>query len=228
VKQYNDTAIVLSRLDYGERDRILTLLSREHGKLRVIAKGVRSAKSRLAGGIELFSQSQIGVVEGRGSLGTLTSSRLEVHYGNITKDINKTMMAYDFLKAVGKITEDGTGQDYYDVLAKGLVFLDKTDFDARIVQTWIDMQILQNYGTVPNLRTDDKDKLLTEAENYQFDYDRQCFVSDSNGSFTANHVKLLRLIVSGSQPPKVNIDEKTVDSTANLIHGLMISNVLDT
>jgi DNA repair protein RecO len=218
---------VLSRLDYGERDRILTLLSREHGKLRVIAKGVRSAKSRLAGGIELFSQSQIGVVEGRGSLGTLTSSRLEVHYGNITKDINKTMMAYDFLKAVGKITEDGTGQDYYDVLAKSLAFLDKTDFDARLVQLWFDLQLLQNYGTLPNLRTDDKDKQLEESTNYQFDYDRQCFVGDPTGSYTSNHIKLLRLVVSGSQPPKVTIDEKTIDETARLIHGLLASNVLD-
>lgn len=43
-------AIILTRTDYGEADRIITLLTPGHGKLRLIAKGVRRIRSKLAGG----------------------------------------------------------------------------------------------------------------------------------------------------------------------------------
>ena len=44
---YQADAIVLRRLDYGDADRILTLLTREHGKLAAIAKGARRSKARV-------------------------------------------------------------------------------------------------------------------------------------------------------------------------------------
>ena len=47
--------IVLSRVNYGEADRIIKLLTPEAGKLSLMARGVRKPKSKLAGGIELFS-----------------------------------------------------------------------------------------------------------------------------------------------------------------------------
>jgi len=45
---YSDEGIVLRRIDYGEADRILTVLTLEHGKIGVIARGVRKSQSRLA------------------------------------------------------------------------------------------------------------------------------------------------------------------------------------
>ena len=41
MKQLVSQAVVLSRTDYGEADRILTLLTPDQGKLRLLAKGVR-------------------------------------------------------------------------------------------------------------------------------------------------------------------------------------------
>lgn len=61
-------AIVLRRTNYGESDRILNLLTPE-GKVAVLAKGVRKEKSRLAGGIELFSISDVVIHQGRSNLG---------------------------------------------------------------------------------------------------------------------------------------------------------------
>ena len=68
-------AIVLRRTDYGEADRILQLLTPE-GKKSVVAKGVRREKSKLAGGIELFSVSEVVIHEGKGELGILTGAKL--------------------------------------------------------------------------------------------------------------------------------------------------------
>ena len=52
-------SIILTRINYAEADRIITFLTPSNGKVRAIAKGVRKAKSKLAGGIELFSISDI-------------------------------------------------------------------------------------------------------------------------------------------------------------------------
>lgn len=57
--------IVLSRTEFGEADRIITVLTTDHGKIRLIAKGVRRIKSKSAGGIELFSVSDITYIPGR-------------------------------------------------------------------------------------------------------------------------------------------------------------------
>ena len=67
-------AIVLRRTNYGESDRILNLLTPE-GKVAVLAKGVRKEKSRLAGGIELFSISDVVIHQGRSNLGILTGAK---------------------------------------------------------------------------------------------------------------------------------------------------------
>jgi DNA repair protein RecO (recombination protein O) len=96
-------AIVHSRTDFQEADRILTMLTPNHGKLKVIAKGVRRPRSKLAGGIELLSVNDVTVLPGRGELGTLISSRLKAHYGQIVQDINRTMLAYELLKPGTKL-----------------------------------------------------------------------------------------------------------------------------
>ena len=71
-------AIVLRRTNFGEADRILTLLT-PLGQRGAMARGVRREKSKLAGGIELFGVSDVVLQQGKGDLATLTSARL-IHF----------------------------------------------------------------------------------------------------------------------------------------------------
>src|SRR4051812_30345333 len=105
MRQIVTKGIVLSRTDFGEADRILTVLTPNEGKISLMAKGVRKIKSKLAGGIELFSISSITFIPGRGEVGTLISSRLDIHFSNIVRDINRTMLGYDMLKLINRVTE---------------------------------------------------------------------------------------------------------------------------
>ena len=52
---YQDEGVVLRTAKLGEADRILTLLTRDHGKVRAVAKGVRRTKSRFGGRLEPLS-----------------------------------------------------------------------------------------------------------------------------------------------------------------------------
>ena len=51
---YRDEGVVLRTAKLGEADRIITLLTREHGKIRAVAKGVRRTKSRFGARLEPF------------------------------------------------------------------------------------------------------------------------------------------------------------------------------
>lgn len=62
---YKAEGIVLGRRNLGEADRVLTLLTREHGKLPVKAKAVRRSTSRLSGRLEPFTHARFLLARGR-------------------------------------------------------------------------------------------------------------------------------------------------------------------
>lgn len=55
---YQDEGVVLRTVKLGEADRIVTLLTRDHGKIRAVAKGVRRTKSRFGGRLSLSCASR--------------------------------------------------------------------------------------------------------------------------------------------------------------------------
>ena len=81
-------AIVLRRTNYGEADRILTLLTLL-GQRSAIARGMRREKNRLADGIELFVVSDIVLRRGKGSLYTITQARLDRFYRQILQNYDR-------------------------------------------------------------------------------------------------------------------------------------------
>lgn len=192
--------IVLTRTNYQEADRIITLLTPDHGKVRVLAKGVRKSKSKLAGGIELFSIAEIGFIRGRGELATLTSSRLVVHYGNIVKHIDRTMLGYELIKQLHRATEDDTEQAYFDLTHELFTALEQATIPLDVVRFWFYTQMLSQTGHAPNLHRDVSGKPLQPDTNYMFGYEDMTFTSHPNGVFRADDIKFLRLAFAGNKP----------------------------
>src|SRR5690348_14419421 len=98
MRQYKTEAIILRRTNYGEADRILNVLTPDHGKISLIAKGVRRPKSKLAGGLELFAVCSITVLQGKSDMGVVTSSRIKDFYGDILRDYDRLQVAYEVIK----------------------------------------------------------------------------------------------------------------------------------
>ena len=200
MKQLVTEGIVLSRTDFGEADRILTLLTPHHGKLRLMAKGVRRVKSKLAGGIELFSVSNITFVQGRGEISTLVSTRLVKYYGHIVQDLDRTMLGYELIKQLNKATEDHPEPAYFDLLEQTFEALDALDISPSLVRFWFATQQLRIAGHTPNLQTDRDGKKLLQEALYDFDFDQACFLRAEQGRFGAPHIKFLRLSFSDYSP----------------------------
>lgn len=193
MRQLTTTGIILNRTDYGEADRILTLLTPDYGKLRVLAKGVRRVKSKMAGGIELFSISQLGFIKGRGELSTLTSTRLEKHYRNIAKDLDRTMVGYDMIKRLDRATEEAAEREFFDILQHVFEALDDKNISLPVVQLWFVMQLLEAAGRSPNLVTDVTGAKLEIDGSYGFNSEEMTFYKAEQGRFGGDHIKLLRL-----------------------------------
>ncbi|HEX8762183.1 MAG TPA: DNA repair protein RecO [Candidatus Saccharimonadales bacterium] len=204
MKQLVTTAIILGRTDYGEADRILTLLTPEHGKLRLLAKGVRRVKSKMAGGIELFSVSEITFIKGRGDIGTLVSTRLIKHYEQIVADLDRTMLGYDLIKKLNKNTEDEPEPEYFELLEQAFVALNDRQISRQIIIFWFGAQMLRLNGHTPNLQTDDRGQKLAADQTYDFNFEHMAFFLDERGrgGYTADHIKLLRLTFDG-HPPRI-------------------------
>lgn len=194
-------AIVLSRVNYGEADRILQIITPDHGKMGVIARGVRREKSKLAGGIELLAECELTLHQGKGDLALVTSSRLETFYGHILEDYDKLQFAYYILKDISKYAEQLTEPELYDITKISLSHLNEKVIGERVVELWYRLQMAILLGAGVNLATDDSGMKLVEDATYRFDIESMSFVHDKAGQYTSDHIKILR--VASAQGPAV-------------------------
>lgn len=204
MKHLKTTGIILSRIDYGEADRILTVLTPDHGKLRLLARGVRKVKSKLAGGIELFSTSDITFIQGRGEMGTLISTRLIKHYGHIIDDIDRVQLGYELIKTLNRATEDHPEQEYFELLDQAFAALDDKAIDLSLIRVWFEARLLRTAGHSPNLRTDTEGVKLEAGRKYDFDHEAMAFKLNDDGKYNPGDIKTLRLLFSTNSPEHIN------------------------
>lgn len=217
------TGIILKRTDYGEADRIITVLTPDQGKLRLMARGVRKVKSKLAGGIELFSTSHLTYVPGKGEIGTLISSRLISHYGGIVKDIGRVQLGYELIKQLDRATEDNPEPAYYYLLEQAFSGLNEPAVGLELLQAWFGAQLLKLAGHTPNLSTDAGGRQLVAGGTYSFDFDVMAFRPQAKGVFRARQITALRLLFGPHGPQelqKVGQLESAVEALAPLLRRL--------
>jgi DNA repair protein RecO len=200
VNQILTTGIILSRTDFGEADRIITVLTPDRGKLRLMAKGVRRVKSKLAGGIELFSTSNITYIQGRSEIGTLVSTRLIKYYDTIVKDIDRVQLGYELIKQLNKATEDEPEAAYFALLEQAFQALDDASINLDLIRSWFQAQLLRQAGHTPNLHTDTNDRPLNADTTYSFEVEVMTFEPHGSGKYTASQIKTLRLLFSPHSP----------------------------
>jgi DNA repair protein RecO (recombination protein O) len=106
VSLYRDEAVVLRTHALGEADRIVTLLTREHGKVRAVAKGVRRTRSRFGARLEPFMMTDVQLYSGR-SLDTVTQAETLAPYGErIATDYPRYTAGTAMLETADRLTEE--------------------------------------------------------------------------------------------------------------------------
>lgn len=106
---YNTDVIVFKGFNYGDADKILTLYSRDAGKIRAIAKGIRRPKSRLASGLQPFTYSRLQLWRGRNLDGV---RQVEVRRGftQLRQNLNCLAAATCIIDLTDTVMQDGDRQ----------------------------------------------------------------------------------------------------------------------
>ena len=187
-------AIILRRINYGESDRILQLLTPSDGKVSAIAKSVRKEGSKLAGGIELLAISDVVVRFGKSDMGIITSARLRTFFANIMEDYERLQFSYEALKRLSKLDDYLTEPRFYEIAKTTLASLNNKSIQLNLTAAWFYLNFADVVGHGLNLGRDSSDQPLEAKRRYRFDIAEMSFVQDDKGVFTADHLKLLKLL----------------------------------
>ena len=143
-------AVITSHKDYSEADRFVTLFSREAGKVRCLAKGVRKMHSRKAAYLEPFMHSKVVLARGK-SLWIITQADAVHQYLDIRNDLQKTAAAAYLMELVERFSiEDEPLPPVFRLLVTSLQHID----DGPNIFTalrFYELQLLDYTGFRPDL-----------------------------------------------------------------------------
>ena len=150
---YHDEGVVLRTVKLGEADRIITLLTRSHGKVRAVAKGVRRSKSRFGGRLEPFMRADLLIAQGR-SLDVISQAESLAAYA---APISADFEAYSAANVIAEIADklvaaenERTGAQYR-LLVGALNALAKHAHAPRLISASYVMRALSLAGWTPRL-----------------------------------------------------------------------------
>lgn len=190
-------AIVLRRTNYGEADRVLTLLT-EQGIYSAMAKGVRKEKSKMAGAVELFTVSDVTLHQSRNNkLYIMTSAKMLEHYDQIVYKLSELELAAMIMKQVGKYAENSTGPEYFNFLREIFSALN-AGVNPELIETWFWFNLSRINGEQINLVTDVEGEDLDSFKTYVWDSTEGALREQLGGNVAAEDIKLMRLMLSNS------------------------------
>lgn len=104
-KYFQDQGFVLKRYNYSEADRLITVFTRNHGKLTAIAKGVRKPTSKKAPHIETFTHVDLYFVKGH-NLPLITQAQTITKFSHLEHHLDTTRQAYHLAEIIDRLLQD--------------------------------------------------------------------------------------------------------------------------
>ena len=150
-RSFRVEAVVLRHSDYGEADRLLTLFTRQLGKIRALAKGARKIASRKAGHIEPFTYVRLQLAKGRDML-LITQADTVDGYQPLREDLILTSQAAYVLELLDRFSyeEEAESSAIFRVLTDTLARLAAKN-DPWLVTRYYEMRLLDYLGFRPQL-----------------------------------------------------------------------------
>ena len=147
---YQTNAIVIGRTNFGEADRIVRLITPEHGKLSAVAKGVRRIRSRSGGHLELFSNVALTLAKGR-NLDVVTSAQLAWYPHALAANYQHLGLAFMTAGMIDRLVEENHPQpDIYELTGEMLHLLEEGR-GGKLPELWFKLRLLQLLGYRPEL-----------------------------------------------------------------------------
>lgn len=152
-RRFKLSAVVLRTVEYGESDRVVTLLSRERGKLVAFARGARASKRRFGGGLELFTQVTAELAErgGGDAMARLDGVSVERAFSHVRGDLARIGCAAYAAELAGALVRDHEPHPaLFDLLVEYLGRLDAAAARPLELRTF-ELGALEASGFQPRL-----------------------------------------------------------------------------
>ena len=161
---YVTDAIVLSRFDFGEADRILTLLTPELGKIKAIAKGIRRPTSRIGGSLEPLAELRLQLARGR-TFDVVTQVTMQHAWLGLRDRLEVTATAWYCAELVDRSLEERhAAEPLYLLLRRAYELLDGGMSPGRVAR-WFEMRLCDELGVRPEVdRCVECDRLLEPGD----------------------------------------------------------------
>ena len=144
-------AIVLRVTDYNDRDALLTVLSRSHGKLTVKARGLRRKNSPLVAPCQLLAYGEFTLFEYKGQYTINEAHSLEL-FSQLRRDLTKLSLGTYFAQAAEVISqEDMPNPELQSLLLNSLYALSKLDIPEEKIKSVFELRAACLAGYMPDL-----------------------------------------------------------------------------
>ncbi len=124
---YHTRAFILKHTEKGEADLDVSLYTERFGITRAVAQGVRKIPAKLKGHLEVFSETEITLVEGRGGYRLIGASLINPHWG-IVSSLEKQRLAASAVTILSTIAFEGEDRAIWDILFDFFKFLDAKSY----------------------------------------------------------------------------------------------------
>ena len=148
---YRDDVVVLRTHKLGEADRIVTLLSRRHGKVRAVAKGVRRTSSRFGARLEPFMVADVQLYTGRSLDIVQQAESLGAYGADIAAHYDRYTAASAMVETADRLSEAEANPQQYLLLVGGLRALARGDHAARSILDSYLLRVMALSGWAPAL-----------------------------------------------------------------------------
>lgn len=216
--------IVIRTIDYGETNKIVTLYTREFGKIGMVARGAKKPKSRLTAISQLFIYGNFLFQKGTG-LGTLQQGEIINSFKEVRNDLFRASYASYIVELTDKLTEEKERNPFlFELLFQTLSFLNE-EMDPEILTRIYEVKMLQVAGIAPQLNCCVSCG-ATEG-NFSFSFTeggflcQTCKHSDAHVlEISSSTVKLLRLFyhLDMKRIGTISVREETKQELKNVLH----------
>jgi len=145
------TGFVLKRTDYSETSRIVAFYTRDHGKVRALAKGAKRKKSEFLGILEPLSLLEIVYIQKKGGLHILTEAYLIDSNLRLREQLARIGYGLNFLSLIDRTQPDEDADpEVFELLSSSLSALQRVVHPENVA-TAFRLRLLQRFGRLPNL-----------------------------------------------------------------------------
>ena len=143
-------AIVLRSINFAESSKIVTFYSPQFGKIKGIAKGARSAKSKFGSSLEIFSHIVLVFYQKKTDIQLVSQCDLKNPFLNIRNDLIRTAYASYFIELFNKTIEGAQdSEQIFDLIINALITLETTNVDQEVLAHFFEIKLLKILGCIP-------------------------------------------------------------------------------